>query len=947
VLDALADRRHRGPQVPDKLEFRRRLAEHERRFLRPTRADLNELAAAVGYRGADPGPTLWTRAIAAGRIPQTWADDPSRRFRATAAELAKLADVHAQPCKDAGGRAQHLLPTPPTARAALLFASDPTGLAEAERLGREIAARLEAWGAPKVERVAWRLAGNPIDRVDASGPPLGVLGPVIAGLQAALDGSAKIYEPPHRHRRFQIVIDALQWSRRRKLLLGSTLPAVVRRPTGELTLPAAVVGRTLGELPDPLEPWLELALIGYALWAITDAPGGAVLELAAPFPPPRRLALDPPPRALARQPKPSPDSFRMARPRAVWSQRLTGLRLACARGDPGAVRHELPLLAADDEPHQPKLIHFAVYGGPEVLAVLAEHHHGALEARDPEGRTALMLAAALPRQGPAGASSAEIDVPISDIVGAASCEWLIAAGADTGARDHLGRTALHWAAPNRRLHAVAVLVEAGASLDALDQLGRTPLMRAIAAAAPSELIEILLAGGADPDVRDAHGWTALHYLASGHAAGPSASEGGQRALARRLHKHGARPSRDRAGRSPADLCLLQGIEHRDGGPLDPRTGVASGDGPKQVDYEASLARELIAELVPDPDHTRERKPDLSPTWMVWADWLQSRGDPRGELVATSFARAAVGSRRGRELSDALVQVEQRCAAATWAALYYADPFAPVRPSPIEVERTHGFVTKARLSGALWQRRSGLSGSARIASALIEAARSLLAHAPLLAELRVGVDDPESWAIVLAGLRSLAPAPHLRRLVFERLPATLPDLIDLDPVFPGLRSLWLLGAGKLNRGRVHWPGPVHLRLRHGDTSEWTQGSVDLDLRLPDLTHLDLALPIGMRTVAAEIEGCAATLARLESVRHLKLQPLAPEFATAIFNGPTLERLRTLELERVRGQTIGVLARFAGRLRGLERVRIQVTPTVADQRDRELEALRAELPGLLIG
>src|SRR5690606_8683520 len=115
------------------------------------------------------------------------------------------------------------------------------------------------------------------------------------------------------------------------------------------------------------------------------------------------------------------DEHSEARPRAVWSSRSSALRLACARGDPGALRHHLPLLAGDDEARQPKLIHFAVYGGPEVLAVLAELGRCELEARDAEGRTALMLAAALPRQGPAGASADEIDVPMSDMVGAAAC----------------------------------------------------------------------------------------------------------------------------------------------------------------------------------------------------------------------------------------------------------------------------------------------------------------------------------------------------------------------------------------------------------------------------------------------------------------------------------------------------------------------------------------------
>jgi hypothetical protein len=959
--------------VSDELEFRRRLAEHERRFLRPTRADFDDLARAIGYRGNEPGAAVWARAIAAGTIPSNWADEPGRRFRATSAEPL---GPDAEPFPDRGGRARYLLAAPPSARAALLFASDAAGLIEAERLGREAAARFEAWGAPKIARVAWRLAGNPIDRPAAGGARLGDLRPAIERLRAALAGTAWIYHPDHQHERFRLIVDALRWAQRREQLLGFTLPAMVRSTAGELAMPAALVGRRYEELPDPLEPWLALSLTGYSLWGITDSPVGAVLELAAPFPAPQRLD----PGHSTKQHGTEQNS-----PRAVWSAELGALRLACARGDAGGVRRELPFLARDDEPDQPRLIHFAVYGGPEVLAVLAELGHATLEARDADGLTPLMLAAASPRQGPAGADKRDMDVPISDIIGASACAWLIAAGADTEARDHLGRTALHLAAPNRRLHALEALIKGGAKLDALDELGRTPLMRALAAAAQTEIIDLLLTAGADPDIRDVHGWTALHYLA---ASAEGASD--RRLLAKRLLQRGARPSRDRAGRSPADLCTIQGAEYRDGGPFDPRTPVAAGPGAGAAEailpFDHALAAELVAELVPDDEawQTPKRRAQKTPpgghhappqttnqptegaqrptgreadeawliqrrprgAWEVWADWLQSRGDLRGELVATSLARARVGSRRGRALTRALTQVEQRCAAACSNGLRHADPLAPARGSPIEFERTHGFVTRARLCGLLWRRRSGVAGSARIASTIVEAARALLRHEPLLAELRIGVDDAESWAIVIAGLRNLEPAARLRRLVFERLPASLPELVDLHPQFPGLRSLWLLGAGKLNRGLVSWPGITQLRLRHGDTSEWTQGGVDLELLLPNLTHLDFSLPVGMRTIPAEIEGCAATLARLVRVRHLCLRPLAPEFAQAIFSSLVIDRLRTLELVGVRGQTLEVLTAYAVKLRRLEHVRISITEAVAEQRARELAELRAELPKIEI-
>src|SRR5690606_34861557 len=230
-----------------------------------------------------------------------------------------------------------------------------------------------AWGAPGIDRIAWRLAGNPVDRLDAGPAPRGDLRPAVDRLRAALTGSARIYEPPHAHARFRSIGEALHWSRRRALMRGAPIPARVRSPTGELAMRAALVGRSFAEIPAPLRPWLELALAGYALWAITRTPTGTVLELAAPFPPPRTLT-------PARKPAHPSKQQRIDRelPRAVWSVSLSELRLACARGDAGAVRRELPLLAKDDEPGQPRLIHFAAYGGPEVLAALAEYGHATL-----------------------------------------------------------------------------------------------------------------------------------------------------------------------------------------------------------------------------------------------------------------------------------------------------------------------------------------------------------------------------------------------------------------------------------------------------------------------------------------------------------------------------------------------------------------------------------------
>jgi hypothetical protein len=181
-------------------------------------------------------------------------------------------------------------------------------------------------------------------------------------------------------------------------------------------------------------------------------------------------------------------------------------------------------------------------------------------------------------------------------------------------------------------------------------------------------------------------------------------------------------------------------------------------------------------------------------------------------------------------------------------------------------------------------------------------------------------------------------------VLEGLPATLPNLDELARTLPALRSLWLIGHGKIHSGRVCWPGSKHLRLRHGANSEWTHGYVDLALDMPDLTHLDLAVPHGSRTTDEEFDGARRTLDMLDGIAHLRLCPLGPDFAAVLLASPTIASLRTLELVSVRGSALMVVEARAESLRKLARVRVSVVPAVAEQRVVVLERLRQKLPNL---
>jgi ankyrin repeat protein len=79
-----------------------------------------------------------------------------------------------------------------------------------------------------------------------------------------------------------------------------------------------------------------------------------------------------------------------------------------------------------------------------------------------------------------------------------------------------GETPLHFAARNGSAEAIQVLIDADADLDVQTEVGGTPLinmLRKVARYNP-EIISLLLTGGANPNLQDVDGNTALHYASN-------------------------------------------------------------------------------------------------------------------------------------------------------------------------------------------------------------------------------------------------------------------------------------------------------------------------------------------------------------------------------------------------------------------------------------------------
>lgn len=119
-----------------------------------------------------------------------------------------------------------------------------------------------------------------------------------------------------------------------------------------------------------------------------------------------------------------------------------------------------------------------------------------INARDKEGKTALMIAAASPRDHALG-------------VGAVS--HLVAKGADINLQDELGRTALMYAAEHGRLQIVKLLLDKNPVIDARDKAGKTALMLALEHG-HFNVADLLVKNGADINVKDNAGKTPLAYF---------------------------------------------------------------------------------------------------------------------------------------------------------------------------------------------------------------------------------------------------------------------------------------------------------------------------------------------------------------------------------------------------------------------------------------------------
>ncbi|MDF2693715.1 MAG: hypothetical protein K0S65_2098, partial [Labilithrix sp.] len=191
--------------------------------------------------------------------------------------------------------------------------------------------------------------------------------------------------------------------------------------------------------------------------------------------------------------------------------------------------------------------------------------------------------------------------------------------------------------------------------------------------------------------------------------------------------------------------------------------------------------------------------DDESAYLVYADFLQSRGDPRGELVVCQ-SKGKRGDRRAHRLLDE----HER---------YFLGDLARHEAS-VKLEWRLGFIRAATVMVLREQEEAGVSQAALVKTLLA------LPSARFLQELTLGcasVHEDAVAAAVIGALVEAGPRPGLHRLAFavntEEEMLSWTETGPLGPVwslYPGLTSVDIV-AGSLELGELVAPALETLRI----------------------------------------------------------------------------------------------------------------------------------------
>lgn len=318
--------------------------------------------------------------------------------------------------------------------------------------------------------------------------------------------------------------------------------------------------------------------------------------------------------------------------------------------------------------------------------------------------------------------------------------------------------------------------------------------------------------------------------------------------------------------------------------------VASNNPREERDSEAEPEEKIVSVSDPALEAAIEKNPADPGPYLVYADWLQSKGDPRGELIVVQHKRA-MGE-------DAKARDRERQLLATHTAAFLG-PLAdmPRAHGGNALVWRHGFVRAAFLGAG--------DGRNEIAGML----DSFLSHpsARFLEELSIGLavysGGNEYSKVVQALLKHPAALARLVDLTFGEFEqeeceiswARFGDLSGLWPHLGKLQRLTLHG-GSMTLGAISLPSLVTLRIETGGLPVAALQSV-IRASWPSLERLEIWFgspdyggDCGAEDVRPLLENLPPKLAHL----GLRNAVFTDDLVALLHGSKALAQVRTLDL-----------------------------------------------------
>jgi uncharacterized protein (TIGR02996 family) len=303
-------------------------------------------------------------------------------------------------------------------------------------------------------------------------------------------------------------------------------------------------------------------------------------------------------------------------------------------------------------------------------------------------------------------------------------------------------------------------------------------------------------------------------------------------------------------------------------------------------------------------------PDDEAAYLVYADWLQSQGDPRGELITLSAQAAKTKDRKLKGAADKLFAAHED---------HFLGPLAEHRKTldgkdSQTMTWRWGFVQSLRLAFDHYSNEE-------LKVDLGELLATFLAHPScrFLTEVVVGLNrqDPDQEYQGIIDALAKRPPPALRSLFIgdfeypeetEMSWTSLGNFGKLWPKLPELRKLILQG-GSFTLGTIDLSELRHAEFRTGGLSRKSIDSI-VKARWPKLEHLDVWFGSDSYGAEGDVGAIKPLLdgKGMPALRHLGLKncEFADDVARLIGKSKILPQLETLDLSLGNMSDVGVEA-----------------------------------------